>query len=99
MSTVSKCNLLLNGRENFGGVEGAEMKSQQEELHKLKEVLSLVKEDLKKAYETKAGLFVCVCVCTYSFCILSKYVHQYIVFPGMLPTGQSFSGTMDDFSV
>ena len=56
--------LILNGRETFGLVEDAEMKNQQEELHKLREVLSLAKEDLKRAYKTNAGLFVYVCVLT-----------------------------------
>ena len=33
------------------------MKRQQEELHKLREVLSLAEEDLKKEQERKTGLF------------------------------------------
>ena len=62
----------FNGRESFGLVESVEMKNQQEELHKLQEVLSLAKKDLKKENETKAGSL-CMHVCHLTTCV-SKYV-------------------------
>ena len=73
------------------------MKNQQEELHKLQEVLSLAKKDLQKAYETKSGWFVYAHVFTLCTSMLLTTVYTYVYVSYCLeyfPLSTTVSGTM-----